>query len=149
MARLTAISSSRTSCASSISRRRISARGWPRGARGSARVPHADGDSHGGGHTDGRRAANDHVADGGGHFLVIPAGNVFFVQRQARLVDHDHALRRPFDCFYHVWGLLPDYHWSGSGLPLAEGRGTPRSLAMVGATSRLEICPERAPARTP
>ena len=34
-----------------------------------AGVLHADGDPHGGGHADRRCAADDHVADGGGHLL--------------------------------------------------------------------------------
>ena len=40
---------------------------------------------------------------------IVPAGHVLFVQRQAGLVDHDHAARGPFDCFYHVEAVLSDY----------------------------------------
>ena len=55
---------------------------------------HAQRHAHGRRHADGRRAADDHVADGVGHLLVGAAGDVDLFERQARLVDHDHALRR-------------------------------------------------------
>ena len=50
---------------------------------------------------DGRRTANHHVADGGGDIFISSAGDILFVQRQARLVDHHHARWSPFNCFNH------------------------------------------------
>ena len=55
-------------------------------------LQHADRDAHRGGHADRRSAADDHVPDGGRHLLVGAAGDVLFFERQARLVDHDHAV---------------------------------------------------------
>ena len=62
---------------------------------------HAQRHSHGGRHADGRRAANHHAADGRGDIFISPAGDVFFVQWQARLIDHDYASGGPFDGFQH------------------------------------------------
>ena len=82
-------------------------------------MQHAERDAHGRRHADGRRAANHHVADGLGHFLVGAAGDVRLFERQARLVDHDHGAIGPLDGFNHVWGRI---------LPLREQREKKRAL---------------------
>ncbi len=83
-----------------------------------ARVLHADGDSHGGGHPDRRCAADNHVADGGGDLLVIAAGHVFFMQ----------SIRLSLPCV----GLHPDYHWSGRGFG-SDGGLRPHLITAPGA----------------
>ena len=62
--------------------------------------PSAARDSNGG------SSANDHVADGRRHLPIRAAGDVFFFQRQPRLVDHDDSVVNPLDSLHH--GRLQD-----------------------------------------
>ncbi len=52
-------------------------------------------------HSDGGRAANDHGADGVGHFFVGRAGDVGFFRGQLRLIDEAHARVGPFQSLDH------------------------------------------------
>ena len=56
-------------------------------------------------HADGRRAPDHHLPDRLRDLAIIPAGDVFFFERQARLVDHDDAFVRPQNGFHHEKGL--------------------------------------------
>ena len=58
-------------------------------------------DPHGGRDADGRSAADGHVADRLGDFLIGAAGDEDFFARQAALVDHDDARVGPLDGFDH------------------------------------------------
>ena len=60
-------------------------------------VKNAKSGSHGCGDADGRRAANDHVADGFGDFAVIGVGVADFLGGKEALVEHDYAAVGPFD----------------------------------------------------
>jgi hypothetical protein len=62
---------------------------------------HAQRDSHGGRHADGRRAPDDHGSNGFGNLQMIGASDVDFFAREARLIDHDHARIGPLYGFNH------------------------------------------------
>ena len=61
----------------------------------------AERDAHGGSYADGRGAADDHVADGGGYLLVSAAGDELFFERQARLIDHHGGAAGPLNGLNH------------------------------------------------
>ena len=65
------------------------------------RVANPEGHSHRRRDADGRRAANDHGADGVGNFLVALAGDVGLFRGQLRLIDEAHTGVRPFQGLDH------------------------------------------------
>ena len=52
--------------------------------------------------TDGRRAANDHIANGVSDFAVIGIGVADFLAGKKTLVEYYHALVGPFDGLSYI-----------------------------------------------
>ena len=57
--------------------------------------------AHGRGYANGGRSANHHGLDRFGDFLVGAAGHEYLLARQQALIDHDHAVGGPLNCFHH------------------------------------------------
>ncbi len=72
------------------------------GDRSADGLPRAERDAHRRRDADGRRAADDHLLDGVGHLLAGAEGKILLLVRQEALVDHAHALVRPFDGLNHL-----------------------------------------------
>ena len=68
-------------------------------------MQHAKRNSHGRGHPNSRSPANDHLANGFGHFAVVLVGVKNLFRGQAPLVQHDHAAVGPFDGLRYVHSL--------------------------------------------
>ncbi len=56
----------------------------------------AEGYAHGGGDSDGRGAADDHVADDGGDLLVVGCEDVGLFEGELGLVEEVNAVGEPF-----------------------------------------------------
>jgi len=65
------------------------------------RILHAQRKAHAGGNADGRRSADNHVADYVGDLLVRGAGYIHFFGGQLRLIDEDYAAGGPFEGLDH------------------------------------------------
>ncbi len=67
-----------------------------------ARVEHTEGHAHRRRDTDGRRAANHHVANGFGDLAVVRVGVIDLLGGKAALVQHDYAAFGPLDGLGYV-----------------------------------------------
>ncbi len=81
-----------------------------RGQRGCRAVARAEGDAHGGGDTDGRRAAHDHGGDDVGDILIGLREHVRLFEGETCLVEEPNAFRGPFECGDH--GFLSVSIWN-------------------------------------
>ena len=63
---------------------------------GGLRLADAKRDAHGGGDSDGRSAAHDHVADDGGDLLIIGGEDVGLLEGKLGLIEEVNAVGEPF-----------------------------------------------------
>ena len=87
--------------------------GGERGQGGGRAAVDADGDAHGGGDTDGRGSADDHVADDGGDLLVVGGENVGLFEGKLGLIEEVDAGGRPFEGRNHVPLSLEELRGAG------------------------------------
>ncbi len=73
---------------------------------GGLRLADAEGDAHGGGDSDGGRAADDHVADDGGDLLVVGGEDVGLLEGKLGLIEEVNAVGEPFEGGNHVSSSL-------------------------------------------
>ena len=101
--------------------------------RARRRAQHAQRHAHRCGHADGRRAPDDHLADGARDLAIVGVGVIDHFDRQPPLVEHHHTFVRPPDGLRNVQSISPDLCMTI--LPQAVSCGVPLRAAAVGAVA--------------